>query len=82
MAGCITVTVARRRAPGMTLLRMPVFTWTALVSVLMVVGAFPMLILAMVLLYIDRRVATSSPVSRARSTIRTCSGSSATRSST
>src|SRR5436309_2743516 len=54
MAGCLTTTIARRRAPGMSLLRMPVFTWTELASVLMVVGAFPVLILAMVLLYIDR----------------------------
>ncbi len=54
VAICITMTIARRRAPGMTVLRMPVFTWTSLVSVLMVVGAFPMLILAMLLLFIDR----------------------------
>ena len=54
MAACVLATVARRRAPGMSLLRMPVFTWTGLVSVLMVVGAFPILVLAMVLLYIDR----------------------------
>jgi cytochrome c oxidase subunit 1 len=54
IAGCITVTIARRRAPGMTVLRMPVFTWTALVSVLMVVAAFPVLIVALVLLYLDR----------------------------
>jgi cytochrome c oxidase subunit 1 len=38
----------------MALLRMPVFTWTSLVTVLMVVGAFPALIVAMTLLYIDR----------------------------
>jgi cytochrome c oxidase subunit I len=54
MGACVLATIARRRAPGMALLRMPVFTWTALVTVLMVVGAFPVLILAMVLLYIDR----------------------------
>jgi cytochrome c oxidase subunit I len=54
ISGCVVATVARRRAPGMSLLRMPVFTWTALVSVLMVVSAFPMLVLAMVLLFIDR----------------------------
>jgi cytochrome c oxidase subunit 1 len=54
MAACLTATIARRRAPGMSLLRMPVFTWTELASVLMVVGSFPVLILAMVLLYIDR----------------------------
>lgn len=54
MAWCVLATVARRRPPGMSLLRMPVFTWTALASVLMVVAAFPMLVVAMVLLFIDR----------------------------
>ena len=54
MAACVLATIARRRAPGMSVMRMPVFTWTALVSVLMTVGAFPVLILAMVLMYIDR----------------------------
>jgi cytochrome c oxidase subunit 1 len=55
MGACILATIARRRAPGMSLLRMPVFTWTELVSVLMVVGAFPVLVLAMILLFIDRQ---------------------------
>jgi cytochrome c oxidase subunit 1 len=55
MACSIAVTIARRRAPGMTMMRMPVFTWTALVSVLMVIGAFPMVVLVMVLLFIDRQ---------------------------
>jgi len=54
IAACVLATIARRRAPGMALLRMPVFTWTALVSVLMVVASFPVLILAMTLMYIDR----------------------------
>ena len=36
------------------MMRMPVFTWTALVSVLMTVSSFPVLILAMVLMFIDR----------------------------
>ena len=27
-ARCVLATALRRRAPGMTLLRMPVFTWT------------------------------------------------------
>ncbi len=54
MAACVLVTIGRRRAPGMALLRMPVFTWTELASMLMVVGAFPVLVLAMVLLFIDR----------------------------
>ncbi len=54
VAGCVAATIARRRAPGMSLLRMPVFTWTELVSVLMVIGAFPVLIVVMALLLIDR----------------------------
>jgi cytochrome c oxidase subunit 1 len=54
MAACVMATILRRRAPGMALLRMPVFTWTALVTVLMVVAAFPALVVAMGLLFIDR----------------------------
>ena len=54
MAACVLATIARRRAPGMSMMRMPVFTWTALVSVLMTVSSFPVLILAMVLMFIDR----------------------------
>jgi cytochrome c oxidase subunit 1 len=50
----VVATVARRRAPGMALLRMPVFTWTGLLSMLMIVASFPMLFLVMVLLLIDR----------------------------
>jgi cytochrome c oxidase subunit I len=54
MGACVVATIARRRAPGMSLLRMPVFTWTELASMLMVVGAFPALIIVMALLFIDR----------------------------
>jgi cytochrome c oxidase subunit 1 len=51
---CVVLTILRGRAPGMSLLRMPVFTWTALVSVFMVISAFPMVVVAMTLLYVDR----------------------------
>jgi cytochrome c oxidase subunit 1 len=54
VAACVIATIARGRAPGMAVLRMPIFTWTALVSVLMVVAAFPVLIVAMSLLYAER----------------------------
>jgi cytochrome c oxidase subunit I len=50
----LLATVVRRRAPGMTLLRMPFFTWSQVVTNFMVVVAFPVVIAAMVLLYIDR----------------------------
>jgi cytochrome c oxidase subunit 1 len=55
MAACVLGTVVRHRAPGMSLMRMPVFTWTALVSVFMTVGSFPVLIFVMTLLYIERQ---------------------------
>lgn len=55
VGACLLGTIMRRRAPGMTMLRMPVFTWTELVTCLMVIGAFPVLILVMVLLYLDRQ---------------------------
>jgi cytochrome c oxidase subunit 1 len=51
---CVLATIARRRAPGMTMLRLPVYTWSALVSSLMVVFSFPVLVVAMGLLYADR----------------------------
>ncbi|MGJ0269809.1 cbb3-type cytochrome c oxidase subunit I, partial [Streptococcus pyogenes] len=37
------VTILRMRAPGMTLMRMPVFTWTALCTNVLIVAAFPVL---------------------------------------
>ena len=58
MGACVLATIVRHRAPGMALLRMPVFTWTATVTVLMIVGAFPVLIVAMTLLFIDRIAGT------------------------
>jgi cytochrome c oxidase subunit 1 len=54
VSASVLATVMRRRAPGMALLRMPVYTWTGLVSVLMVAGAFPVLVVAMCLLYAER----------------------------
>jgi cytochrome c oxidase subunit I len=53
-AGAILATILRRRAPGMTLMRMPVFTWTQVVTCLMVLFSFPVLIAAMTLILIAR----------------------------
>lgn len=50
----IIVGVLRTRAPGMTLARMPVFAWTMLVFAFMVVFAFPAVILATILLELER----------------------------
>jgi cytochrome c oxidase subunit 1 len=49
-------TLLRLRAPGMTMLRLPVFSWTLVVTCLMVVTSFPALVVAMALLWIDRNV--------------------------
>ena len=56
IAGAIELIVGilRTRAPGMTLARMPVFAWVMLVFALMVVFAFPAVILATTLLELER----------------------------
>jgi len=36
-------TIVKMRAPGMTLMKMPVFTWTALCTNVLIVAAFPVL---------------------------------------
>ncbi|MBO0886104.1 MAG: cbb3-type cytochrome c oxidase subunit I, partial [Acidimicrobiales bacterium] len=46
MAGAVLWTALRMRAPGMTLLRMPVFTWSMVVTCLMTVASFPSLLAA------------------------------------
>ncbi len=50
----IVTTVFTMRAPGMTLFRMPVFTWNMLVTSVLVLMAFPVLTAASVLLFADR----------------------------
>jgi cytochrome o ubiquinol oxidase subunit 1 len=42
------------RAPGMTLMRMPVFTWTSLCTNILIVAAFPVLTAVMTMLTMDR----------------------------
>ena len=48
------VTIIRMRAPGMTLMKMPVFTWTALCSNVLIMATFPILTVALALLGLDR----------------------------
>ena len=50
----IVVGVLRTRAPGMTLSRMPVYAWSMLVLAGMIIFAFPAVILATMLLEIER----------------------------
>jgi cytochrome c oxidase subunit I len=53
-SGCVIATAMWRRAPGMTLMRMPVFTWSMVVTCLMVLFAFPALLVALGLLWGQR----------------------------
>ncbi len=50
----LTVSILRTRAPGMTLSRMPIFCWYILAMALMIVFGFPPLILASILLELER----------------------------
>jgi len=50
-----TTTIICMRAPGMTMFRMPIFTWNILVTSLMVLLAFPVLAAALFALEADRK---------------------------
>ena len=52
------VTIIKRRAPGMRLMMMPLFTWSALCTSVLIVFAFPALIVAVLLLGLDRHLGT------------------------
>jgi cytochrome c oxidase subunit 1 len=48
------VTIINMRAPGMTFMRMPMFTWTAFVTSFIILFAFPALAVGLVLISFDR----------------------------
>lgn len=54
----IVVTILKLRAPGMSLRRMPVLAWTLLVSGVMMIFAFTVLLVATLLLELDRIAGT------------------------
>ncbi|MBK9180024.1 MAG: cytochrome c oxidase subunit I [Acidimicrobiales bacterium] len=51
----LIVTMLNMRAPGMSLMRMPIFTWMALVTQFLLLFAIPVLTVAAFLLFFDRR---------------------------
>ena len=55
----LLVTIVKMRAPGMTLMKMPVFIWTALCTNVLIVAVFPVLTAALALLAMDRYVGTN-----------------------
>ena len=52
------VTVLRLRAPGMSMTRVPIFTWATLSTSILVVLAVPSLTAALVMLFTDRHLGT------------------------
>lgn len=48
------VTILKMRCPGMTLMRLPVFTWSVLASSILIIIAFPILTVTLALLLFDR----------------------------
>ncbi len=55
----LIATIIKMRAPGMTMMKMPVFTWTSLCSNILIVASFPILTAALALLTLDRYVGTN-----------------------
>jgi cytochrome c oxidase subunit 1 len=51
-------TIVTLRAPGMTMFRMPIFTWNILITAIMVLMAFPVLTAALIALLADREIGT------------------------
>ncbi|MES1937149.1 cytochrome c oxidase subunit I [Salinisphaera hydrothermalis C27AD] len=54
----LIATILKMRAPGMTLMRMPIFTWTTLGTNIIGLTSFPVLTVALLLLTLDRYVGT------------------------
>lgn len=54
----LIVTIIKMRAPGMALMKMPVFTWTSLCTNALIVASFPVLTAALVLMTLDRYAGT------------------------
>ncbi|WP_226468619.1 cytochrome o ubiquinol oxidase subunit I [Luteimonas panaciterrae] len=55
----LIATIIKMRAPGMTMMKMPVFTWTSLCTNVLIVAAFPVLTAVLALLSLDRYVGTN-----------------------
>lgn len=47
-------TILKKRAPGMTLMRMPLFVWGSFGSLILIISAFPVLTATTCLLWLDR----------------------------
>jgi cytochrome o ubiquinol oxidase subunit 1 len=54
----LIATIIKMRAPGLTMMKLPIFTWTALCTNILIVAAFPILTAVLALLSLDRTVGT------------------------
>ena len=54
----LLVTIIKMRAPGMAMMKMPIFTWTALCTNILIVASFPVLTAVLALLSMDRYLGT------------------------
>jgi cytochrome o ubiquinol oxidase subunit 1 len=52
------MTILKMRAPGMSLMKMPLFTWGSLFSMLMAIAVFPLLTATLFLTFFDRYLGT------------------------
>ncbi len=55
----LIATIVKMRAPGMSLMKMPIFCWTSLCTNALIVSAFPILTAVLTLLTLDRYVGTN-----------------------
>ncbi|HIV69499.1 MAG TPA: cytochrome o ubiquinol oxidase subunit I [Candidatus Aquabacterium excrementipullorum] len=55
----LLVTIVKMRAPGMTMMKMPIFTWTSVCTNALIVASFPILTAALVLMSLDRYAGTN-----------------------
>jgi len=54
----LLATIIKMRAPGMSLMKMPIFTWSALATNVLIVAAFPVLTAVLAMLSLDRNIGT------------------------
>jgi cytochrome c oxidase subunit 1 len=77
----IIVTIFNMRAPGMTMMKLPLFAWGWLITAFLLIATLPVLAGAVTMLLTDRHFGThffTPPAAAIRSSSSTCSGSSAT----
>ncbi|CAN7521261.1 cytochrome o ubiquinol oxidase subunit I [Rhizobium sp. LjRoot30] len=55
----LIATIVKMRAPGMSFMKMPVFTWTSLCTNVLIVATFPVLTATLALLSLDRYAGTN-----------------------